>query len=186
MVGADHYIHTSNTDVWLYGDVEGYRYWISLLKAAASGAPACRIEQRLLGIYSMSVLLQPRVRNRECIADFSERLLHRPQPVMELVINATTSGYRKMVEEIEALTDQNRDDPSDHLHLDRNTPWLTANSICLNIRGPKTIWNPDRAPACRPSSAALPEGWLDSASPDEAENLAFPPPVKFHQRWCRK
>ena len=178
-------IYTSGTDVWVYGDVEGYWYWIELLKASADGAPACRIDQKVLGIYSMSLVLQQRVRHREAIVDLSERLFHRPDPVMELVINATTAGYRKLVEKVQSFTETLDDDPDDHIHLDSGVPWITENSISLNVRGPMKVWNPERATALGPRSWALPSGWLDKPYEDHEENLKLPDPCKFRQRWCR-
>ena len=149
-------IYASSTDVWVYGDVEGYLYWIELLKASAAGYPACRIDQKVIGMYSMSLVLQQRVRHRDAIVDLSERLFHRPDPVMELVVNATTAGYRKMLGEVQTFTEKLNDDPDDHIHLDRHVPWLTGNSISLNIRGPMKLWNPARALALGPRSWSLP------------------------------
>jgi hypothetical protein len=179
-------IYASSTDVWVYGDVEGYLYWIELLKASAAGYPACRIDQKVIGMYSMSLVLQQRVRHRDAIVDLSERLFHRPDPVMELVVNATTAGYRKMLGEVQTFTEKLNDDPDDHIHLDRHVPWLTGNSISLNIRGPMKLWNPARALALGPRSWSLPDGWLDKPYADQEENLKLPEPVKFRQRWCRR
>ncbi len=89
-------IYVSSTDVWVYGDVDGYLFWVDLLEASTGGSPAGRIDQKVLGVYSMSLVLQQRVGHRDTIVDLSERLFHRPDPVKELVVNATTSGYRKM------------------------------------------------------------------------------------------
>ena len=150
------------------------------------GAPAFRIDQKVLGIYSMSLVLQQRVRHRDAIVDLSERLFHRPDPVMELVVNATTAGYRRMLDEIQRFTDKLNDDPDDHIHLDGHVLWMTANSISLNVRGPMKEWNPDRARALGPRSWSLPNGWLDKPYEDHDENLKLPNPVKFRQRWCRQ
>ena len=185
--GSDDSIYTSKTEVWVCGDIAGYRHWIELLRLSAAGAQAKRINPEILGLYSMSLVLQQRVRHREAIVDFSERLYHRPSPVMELVINATTSGYRKMADKIEEFTNLLNDDPDDHIHLDAGmVPWVTATSIALNVRGPMLVWNSVRARVYGPSSGALPTGWLDRPDDDPAENAKLPEPYKFRQRWCRR
>ena len=185
-VGQGDGIYISGTEVWVYGDVEGYNYWIKLLADAAGGAPAFRIDPKVLGLYSMSLVLQQRIRHRDAILDLSERLFHRPDPIMELVINATTSGYRKLLDEVQAFTKKGNDDPEDHIHVGDHVSWLTGNSICLNVRGPMKVWDPERARALGPRSWSLPDGWLDKPYPDHEENLKLPKPVKFRQRWCRQ
>jgi hypothetical protein len=140
---SDYY--EEKTDVWLFGDVSGYRSLQETIRRASAGhrlqRPACG------GAGSNSM--------RACILRPSSSPRHQPRlklverivfldkaPEMELIVYGNDAGYEWLNEMLDRAFTDYLDDPSEHVHVDdhRGGP-VVRRSVALNIRGAVGSWS---------------------------------------------
>jgi hypothetical protein len=139
-IEADEYFD-SKTDVWVFGDVEGYCVWIKSIQKALDSRRPVALPEISLRSNSMLAVLMPvshkpsRVPRLKII----ERLVFlRKNPRMEVVFHANVKGYQRLVSMIDDLIDQSSGCPRDHFHLD---DWIVKRSVGVNVRGPLRKWS---------------------------------------------
>jgi hypothetical protein len=142
--------YSAKTDVWLLGDVQGYKAFIKLLRLAIS----TKHNQRNLHLWSLarnecnmllSILPPMPIKNKSPKIKFWERFVYyKSKPWMELVIAGNLSGLERFASEVESLLRKTTGDPSDHMHFDSEycgQSWIMPRSIALNLRDPLKKWD---------------------------------------------
>ncbi|HEY3245051.1 MAG TPA: hypothetical protein VGM03_17045 [Phycisphaerae bacterium] len=138
-------IYDANTDVWVFGDVAGYRYMRSCLRRAQGSSRNLRLHKFDPRSHSMRVIVVPaaRIPMRAPRLKAIERIVFiESRPEMELVIYGNRAGYDRLSAAFERMIAGGSDGPHDHEHVDDNL--LVPRSVYLNIRGPLSRWSRSR------------------------------------------
>ncbi len=137
--------YEQKTDVWVFGDIDGYRYLINNLKKAKDSQKNIRLLELNFNSNTMNVVIlqsaynstkQPRVK-------FAERVIFdNDKPEMELIIFGNKKGYDFLIKTFNDFIRDSRENLEDHLHLDdQYNKELVKRSISLIIRDPLIKWN---------------------------------------------
>ena len=131
------------TDVWVFGDVAGYRYFQDCLRTAGKAKNNLHVQVAPKS-NSMRVLVVPpadRPAKTPRLRMVERIVLAEREPEMELVIYGNAAGYEFLADCFECELESGVDNPYSHTHVDQNCPQLVQRSISLNIRGPLLRWN---------------------------------------------
>jgi len=136
------------TEALMFGDVEGYKYFVDCLDAARSSTRNIHLDEISAASNSMRVVVVP---SSEVAADESRlRIIERPVFVnasanMELVICGNDGGYQHLAALVDQAVSDTNGDPDNHLHLDDATDaCLIRRSVSLNIRSPLIEWSKEK------------------------------------------
>lgn len=136
--------YETKTDVWVFGDVEGYdslRQDILKATGATENIHLTLLERHATSMRGV-VLPAKGMDSRRPRLKFIERFIpDKSGPNMELVIFGNQAGYRYLADKIAKLMQDYLGRPSEHLHLDDHSdPHLLPRSVALNLRGPVQKW----------------------------------------------
>ena len=133
------------TEALMFGDVEGYQYFVDCLNAARSSTRNVHLDEIDARSNSMRVVVVP---SREVAAGEARlRIIERPVFVnesanMELVICGNSGGYQHLAALVNQAATDTEEDPDNHLHLaDATDACLIRRSVSLNIRSPLIEWS---------------------------------------------
>lgn len=134
------------TDVWVFGDIAGYRYFQTCLERAKGAR--CNVHVQVTPrSNSMRVVIVPAAGKppRQTRLKLIERIVCAgSKPEMELVIYGNARGYDFLASRFEREIGEGVDDPCSHTHVDRDNPELVQRSVSLNIRGPLLHWSKNK------------------------------------------
>lgn len=136
--------YEKKTDVWVFGDVEGYDWFQQAILKATNGNNNIHLTLLEEHPTSMRAVLLPAKTDdsRGPRLKFIERLVSsQSSPNMELVIFGNEGGYDYLQNKIAKATREHTNNPSEHIHLDDlSDRHVVPRSISLNIRGPILAW----------------------------------------------
>src|SRR5579863_2021590 len=169
------------TDVWVFGDVCGYRYARSMVLNAKGTQKPIRLDAISHDAHSMRVLILPANRRliRRPRVKLVERLIwDRDRLNMELVVYGNPLGYDRLAAVLQQAIDD-PEDPSNHEHCDDSPGrgrWVLPRSVSLNARRPLTIWNldslgPYKSFVADRQATFLPESRLIVIAPERYEPI---------------
>ena len=136
--------YEAKTDVWVFGDVAGYRYLVRRLEAASNSRKNIHLIHCSKPGNGMRVVLLPAAtKPRSARLRLVERIVFLTDtPEMELVIRANRAGYQRLAAIVEDIAKCGIDNPMDHRHVDdMEDRWVVKRSVALNIRGPVRKWS---------------------------------------------
>jgi hypothetical protein len=132
------------TDVWLFGDVEGYTFFERQIRLAVFSEKNIHLSLTEKHPTSMRAVLVHASKNDQAPArlKFIERVVCDTRDLnMELVICGNNLGLTYLAEQVARITREYAGNPSEHTHLDdADNPHVAARSVSLNIRGPFDRW----------------------------------------------
>lgn len=137
-----------NTQAVVYGDVDGYSYFIDSLKMLRKNKKDIFLDEIDSKSNSMRVAL---VMARGIPSEPAQlRIIERPvlvhgKPNMELVFCGNSSGYKHLIKFFCKLAPSAKDTFSDHVHLEESMqPWIVKRSVSLNVRTPLSKWSEEK------------------------------------------
>jgi hypothetical protein len=136
--------YDSKTEALIFGDVEGYRYFVQCLENAKSSEKGIHFDEINVSSNSMRVLVAPVCKVGDSAARL--RIIERPTyqhqaANMELVICGNVAGYDYLINLINQSMASGDADLDEHTHLDdSNDHCLLPRSVSLNIRHPLLKW----------------------------------------------
>lgn len=137
--------YEQKTEVWVLGDVAGFRYFARKLAAATTSRGSVHLDVYDPHFAGMCVLVLPAARTdmRRPRLKLIERFVrYRGQPKMELVIHGNQKGYELIANLLLKLCESTQGSPADHVHLDDHScKYLVKRSVSLNIRAPLLNWS---------------------------------------------
>ena len=132
------------TDVWIFADPQGFKYFIERIRFASKAKKNIHLELLDHHPTSMKVVVVPAVKTatRSPRLKFVERFVSgTKEPNMELVILGNGSGYKQFASELSGFAKRNGGNPSDHIHFDDlSDSRLVRRSVSLNVRAPVKHW----------------------------------------------
>ena len=138
-------VYDFKTDVWVFGDVEGYRLLSRCLRRACKSRRVANVHDFVSGTaVSMLCAITPVDRDvKDARLKIAERLVFiRRRPRMEVIIHGSEAAYQKLADIIDEVCRDYTDIPQEHIHMDDWTDdWVIPRSISLNIRGPLSRWS---------------------------------------------
>lgn len=136
--------YDSKTDIWIFGDVEGYRLLRTQLMKATRAKRNIHLDILEKNPNSMRSVILPaqQSKRKRALLKFVERFVWIDgNPHMELVIAGNVQGYKYLAKEVAGLTRKSRDDVSEHGHFDDSVSnSIVPRSVALNIRAPLRQW----------------------------------------------
>lgn len=133
-----------NTDVWVFGDSEGFLYFIHSLSEAATSKLPITLGALDFSSNTMRVLILPPVVLSTSMPrlKFLERVVKTQEgPKMELVIYGNSEGYNYLTQTFQEQIDNPENDFSYHSHLDCLDKTLVQRSVSLNVRCAIPKWD---------------------------------------------
>lgn len=136
--------YESKTEVWVFGDVDGYNWAAANLAKANDLAINTHLDEIAPDSNSMRVVILPaeRVIKQPARVKAIERLVYLyDEWKMELVLNGNASGYDLLARAFTTICCK-AGDPSQHIEYDdRADSLLVPRSVSLNIRAPLHQWS---------------------------------------------
>lgn len=134
------------TDVWVFGDVAGYRYFQSCLERAKGARRNIHVQVTPRSNSMRVVIVPPADKpTRQARLKLIERIVCAGRkPEMELVIYGNGRGYDFLASCFEREIGEGVDDLWSHTHVDSADRELVQRSVSLNIRGPLLHWSKSR------------------------------------------
>lgn len=136
------------TDVWIFGDVEGYDWLRQKFLDAMGATENCRLSILQKHLTSMKSVILPAESTGDQSPRFKviERLIPDPAtPNLELVFFGNASGYQYLADKLATLVKKHSGNPSEHVHLDDLVdPNMVPRSVSLNLRGPVHKWEREK------------------------------------------
>jgi hypothetical protein len=137
--------YEQKTDIWIFGDIEGYKYLVDNLKNAKGSEKNIRLQELDFRSNTMNVVIlkpgynsikQPRLK-------FAERIIFvNNKPEVELIIFGNKNGYDFLINTFNDFINDSRENLEDHLHLDdQDNKEIVKRSISLNIRDALKKWD---------------------------------------------
>lgn len=137
--------YEEKTDVWVFGDVKGYRYFQSKIHEAVNSTSNTHLEIIEKCGNSMQCVILPALdkpAKRPRIKFLERKIFKHDMPEMELIILGNSAGLEKLISEFDNIIEKGVDDLKDHYHFDDNDDkWIAKRSIALNVRGPLSAWD---------------------------------------------
>ncbi|HVX11599.1 MAG TPA: hypothetical protein VHC22_10495 [Pirellulales bacterium] len=167
---ADDNYYESKTDVWMFGDKQGFDYFLTCLSLAKTANRAVQLtgshpneigvlppisSPRRSGFRALraaftlptsmpAVVLPPRTGlGSKPRLKLCERLVYkRRKPAMELIIYGNRAAYTRLATIVRSLSQGPGVPLRDHRHLDDVfDTWVVKRSVALNIRAPLSRWS---------------------------------------------
>jgi len=141
------YYFTEKTDVWILGDIKGYKIFLNRLRSAIAAKRNLHLWSLAKHECNMLLSILPPVvsKSKRPQMRFWERLVfYKSKPWMELVISGNLPGFKLFTSEVESFLKNPADDTSSHDHFDDQNihqKWIKTRSISLNLRGPVKKWD---------------------------------------------
>src|SRR5438445_8955686 len=137
--------YESKTDVWVFGDVEGYALLEQKIRLAVHSKENIHLNLTREHPVSMEVVIVPATRTIKTKArvKFVERFVrYAGRPNMELVIFGNKAGLMYVAGRVKHVVREYKGNPSEHIHLDDvNDPQVVPRSVSLNLRAPFQKWS---------------------------------------------
>jgi hypothetical protein len=138
----------TRTDVWIIGDVDGYRLFQARLIEAIDAQTNIHLDFIESCKTSMQCVILPaavRPKTRPKLKLIERKAFKHDEPEMELIIYGNQAGYKILAAEFDVAILHMVDLPDHHIHIeDWWTSWVVKRSVSMNIRGPFSEWHPDR------------------------------------------
>jgi hypothetical protein len=134
------------TDVWVFGDINGYRYFIDCIGQAKTTPKNVHFTELDFSLNTMRVVILPSASlpRKAPRLRIVERLINMGTgPQMELVIHGNAGGYDFLIKQVESSIEAADKEPESHSHVGQDTPPLVGRNISLTIRAPLWKWSLD-------------------------------------------
>ncbi len=142
--------YDQRTDVWVFGDLAGYRHFQHGLRRAKERDKITVLDLPADSA-TMNVVILPAAKGRASKPRLKviERFVFIDKnPQMELVLYGNETAYDHLCRVIDLAMTSSLGDPIDHFHVDEGPGgpdcFLIPRSVSLNIRGPLFEWSLDK------------------------------------------
>jgi hypothetical protein len=136
------------TDVWVFGDCEGYQLLAEMLIGAATSSNNRHVEACEQHPTSMRCVILPSPignQSRPHLKFFERFAFNKSESFMELVMCGNQAGYRHLSARILELCQKGLGNLDEHFHLDDSTDsCVVKRSVALNFRGPVAEWRREK------------------------------------------
>lgn len=134
----------SLTDVWLFGDIDGYNYLIKCLTQQIKNNKPVRVLPKNKVSMSVLILSATTIPKKSPRLIIKERLIRlNSENRMEMILFGNMKGYEYLIGIIKIMIKNSSNDLSNHIHIDYQDKALIQRSISLNIREPLSKWKPN-------------------------------------------
>lgn len=136
--------YESLTDIWLFGDIDGYNYLIKCLTQQIKNNKPVRMLPKNKVSMSVLILSATTIPKKSPRLIIKERLIRlNSENRMEMILFGNMKGYKYLISRIKIMIKNSSNDLSNHIHIDYHDKALIQRSISLNIREPLSEWKPN-------------------------------------------
>lgn len=138
---------SDKTEVCVYGDVNGYKYFVRCLERAKTSKRIFHLKELDFRSHTMYCTILPAYRELKAArVKMIERVVFvGRQPKVELIIYGTERGYDYMIKNLEAFITTTTEDQKCHWHFDDfHFPMLIKRSVNMQITDPLKSWTKEK------------------------------------------
>lgn len=132
------------TDVLVFGDVEGYRYFQAKVREATNSKNNVHLDiVKQCGNSMQCVILKAldKPSKRPRIKFLERKIFKNDSPEMELIIVGNRDGLQAFSDDFDTIIEDSSSDLGGHHHYDDNfANWIVKRSVALNVREPLAVW----------------------------------------------